>query len=586
MHEVDGFVTMRVLMAEDNAVIQNLLRGLLTKWRYEVIVARSGDEAWSILQEDNSIRLAILDWMMPGLDGIEICRRVRGLDRQRYVYLILLSARSEQEDIVAALEAGADDYITKPFHAGELRARIRSAVRVVQLEADLARQAHYDALTGLPNRALLSDRLAQALHYATRHSERVGFFYIDLDRFKVVNDSLGHAMGDALLRELAVRLKGCLRECDTLARLGGDEFALVAAGLKTREEAAAISSRILASLEAPFEIEGRQLRITASVGVTVFPDDAADMSSLQQNADAAMYASKRRIRNGFQFFNAGIRQASRRQFDMEQKLASALDAGEIALHYQPVFRLADGRIAAVEALVRWESPLLGEVSPWEFVPLAEETGCIVPIGAWVLEQACRQARRWNARGMDLAITVNTSAVQLTQPDYADIVRRTVRDAGLDPHQLKLEITEGILLRGFEESVAVLEELRGLGIGVWIADFGIGYSCFGRLHRLPVDAVKIAGEFVHDIGRHPGVLPLIRGMVTLAHSLGLETIAESVETEAQLTALRAADCDHAQGIPAGAATPGGGSGMERARPSGSAEVLDFVQDPGAAAWPAP
>jgi len=538
---------MRVLIAEDNVVLQNLLRGLLTKWRYEVVVARSGDEAWGVLEDDPSVRLAILDWMMPGLDGIEVCRKVRALGRQRYVYIILLSARSEQEDIVAALDAGADDYITKPFHAGELRARIRSAVRVVQLEADLARQAHYDALTGLPNRVLLADRLDQALHFASRHSERVGFFYIDLDRFKVVNDSLGHAVGDALLQGLAIRLKSCLRECDTLARLGGDEFALVAAGLKNAEEAAVISSRILASLEAPFEIEGRQLHVTASIGVTMFPDDGTDLTSLQQNADAAMYASKRRNRHGFQFFDAGICQASRSQFDMEQKLVGALDAGEMALAYQPVFRLADGRMTAAEALVRWNSPALGAILPRVFIPLAEETGCIIPIGDWVLAQACRRAQSWAARGMELAVTVNASAVQLAQPDYVDTVRRTLRATGLEPRLLKLEVTEAILLRDFEKAVAALEHLRALGIGIWIDNFGIGYSCFSYLHRLPVETIKIAGGFVQDIGKHPGVLPLIRGIVTLAHSLGLQTVAEAVETEQQLAALRSAGCDCAQGF---------------------------------------
>jgi len=291
---------MKVLIAEDNVLIQNLLRGLLTKWGYDVIVARTGDEAWEHLQADTPPPLAILDWMMPGIDGPELCRRMRAQRKSRYTYLILLSARSDQQDIVAALEAGADDYVTKPFHAGELRARIRSAVRVVQLEEELARQAHYDSLTGLPNRVLLADRLDQALHHATRHSELVGFFYIDLDRFKVINDSLGHAVGDTLLQQLTLRLKSCVRDCDTLARLGGDEFALVVSGLKNSDEASVVSSKILTSLETPFHLGGHRVRVTASIGVTIYPDDGGDMSSLQQNADAAMYESKRRARNGSQ----------------------------------------------------------------------------------------------------------------------------------------------------------------------------------------------------------------------------------------------------------------------------------------------
>jgi diguanylate cyclase (GGDEF)-like protein len=538
---------MKVLIAEDNVLIQNLLRGLLTKWGYDVVVARTGDEAWGYLQADTAPPLAILDWMMPGLDGTEVCRRVRAQHKSRYIYLILLSARSDQQDIVEALEAGADDYITKPFHAGELRARIRSAVRVVQLEEELARQAHYDSLTGLPNRVLLADRLEQALHHANRHSELVGFFYIDLDRFKVINDSLGHAVGDTLLQQLSLRLKSCVRDCDTLARLGGDEFALVASGLKNTEEASLVSSRILTSLEAPFDLGGHPVRVTASIGVTIYPDDGADMSSLQQNADAAMYESKRRARNGFQLFNTDIRHASRGQLDMEQRLSGAIEQGELTLAYQPVYTLADGKISALETLTRWNNPTLGAVPPNVFIPLAEETGCILSIGSWVLLEACRQAQSWAERGMDLPVTVNVSPVQLGQTDFVSTVRHALRETRLDPHLLKLEVTESMLMRDFEGASATLQHLRALGIEIWIDDFGTGYSCFSYLHKLPVDAIKIAAEFVQDIGKHRGVLPLLRGIVALAHNLGLRAIAEGMETEEQLEGVRSTGCDQAQGF---------------------------------------
>jgi diguanylate cyclase (GGDEF)-like protein len=538
---------MKVLIAEDNLLIQNLLRGLLTKWGYDVVVARTGDEAWEHLQADTAPPLAILDWMMPGLDGTEVCRRVRAQRNTRYIYLILLSARSDQQDIVEALEAGADDYVTKPFHAGELRARIRSAVRVIQLEEELARQAHYDSLTGLPNRVLLADRLEQALHHANRYAELVGFFYIDLDRFKVINDSLGHAVGDTLLQQLTLRLKSCVRDCDTLARLGGDEFALVASGLKNAEEASVVSSRILTCLEAPFDLGGHPVRVTASIGVTIYPDDGGDMSSLQQNADAAMYESKRRVRNGFQLFNTDIRHASRGQLDMEQRLSCAIEQGELTLVYQPVYKLADGTISALETLTRWNNPTLGAVSPKVFISLAEETGCILPIGSWVLLKACRQAQLWAARGVGLPVTVNVSPVQLAQTDFVSTVQRALRETGLDPRLLKLEVTESMLMRDFEKASATLQDLRALGIEIWIDDFGTGYSCFSYLHKLPVDAIKIAAEFVQDIGKHRGVLPLLRGIVALAHNLGLRTIAEGVETQAQLAAVRSTDCDQAQGF---------------------------------------
>jgi diguanylate cyclase (GGDEF)-like protein len=538
---------MRVLVAEDNPVVQSLLRSLLTKWGYEVALARSGTEAWEMLQQDAGLRLAILDWMMPGLDGIEVCRRVRAQKGNCYVYVILLSARTEQEDIVQALEAGADDYITKPFHAGELRARIRSAVRVVQLEETLARQAHYDALTGLPNRVLLADRLEQALRRAHRRGELVGFFYIDLDRFKVVNDSLGHAAGDALLAALAMRLQTCVRECDTLARVGGDEFALVATGLAQPAEAAAISHRILSALEAPFEIAGRPLRVTASVGATLYPQDGGDASSLQQNADAAMYESKRRVRHGFQLFHAGIGHASRRQLDMEQKLACAVEKGELALYYQPVYGMGEGRIAALEALARWHNPVLGSVPPQVFMGLAEETGQIGALGDWVLAQACQQAQQWAAAGRRQAVTVNVSALQLAEPGFGRSVEHTLQASGLDPRLLKLEVTETVLMRDLTKVTATLEQLRALGIEIWVDDFGTGYSCFSYLHRLPVATIKIAREFVEDIGQHRGVLPLVRGIVTLAHNLGIETVSEGVETEEQWAAVAATGCDLVQGF---------------------------------------
>jgi len=298
---------MRILVAEDNVVIQNLLRSLLVKWGYEVIIAEDGEEAWAHLKSDDGPALAVLDWMMPGADGLEVCRRVRAQRRGSYVYILLLSARSDSEDIVEALGMGADDYITKPFHANELRARIRTAVRILKLQEDLARQAHHDSLTGLPNRRLLADRLEQALHQANRHGELVGFFYVDLDHFKIVNDCLGHALGDQLLQQVAARLRGCVRDCDTLARVGGDEFVLVASSLRSREEAPAIAARLLTSLEPPLELGEHQVRVTASIGMALYPDDGSDISTLQQNADEAMYVCKRSGRCGFQFFIRDIR---------------------------------------------------------------------------------------------------------------------------------------------------------------------------------------------------------------------------------------------------------------------------------------
>jgi diguanylate cyclase (GGDEF)-like protein len=553
--------SMKVLVAEDNVVIQNLLRGLLTKWGYEVVLSKDGTEAWDRLQKEDGPRLAILDWVMPGMDGIEVCRRVRAQQGSSgYTYVILLSAKTDQEDIVAALEEGADDYVTKPFHADELRARIRSAMRVLQLETELERQAHYDSLTGLPNRTLLADRLQQGLHQAGRHSELLAFLYIDLDRFKVVNDSLGHAAGDELLQQVATRLKSCVRDCDTLARVGGDEFVLIASSLKSVEEASTIASRLLASLEPPFEIGTAQLKITASIGITIYPHDGEDPSSLQQNADAAMYDSKRRVRNGFQMFNKAIQHASRWQLEIEQKLARAIERNEFTLNYQPVYDLEDLQVREAEALIRWSRSSSDTITPATFIPVAEETGQILPIGAWVLAMACQQAQTWAVRGLRLPVSVNVSAQQFAQENFVASVQRALDESRLDPRLLKLEVTETVVMRDLSNLTGTLERLRELGVEIWIDDFGTGYSCFSYLHRLPVNTIKIAREFVADIGKHPRVLPLIRGIVTLAHNLGIRAVAEGVETAEQLTALRSSGCDAAQGFLLG--KPQAAEGLEK------------------------
>jgi diguanylate cyclase (GGDEF)-like protein len=429
------------------------------------------------------------------------------------------------------------------------------AIEQRQLAEQLAYQAHHDTLTELPNRLLFQERLRQAILQARRSGMQVALLYVDLDRFKLVNDTLGHAGGDLLLRQVAQRLRNCLREADTLARMSGDEFTVIATGLRDPRHASVVAESLLKALRNPFEVEKQELFVSASVGISLYPQDGLDADTLQRNADYAMYRAKSGGKNRFEFFLPEMRDSLSRRLEVETHLRRALERREFSVHYQPQFDLQTGRMVAHEALIRWNNPKLGAVGPDQFIPVAEENGLIVPIGTWVLQEACRQTAVWRQSGYPLkGIAVNVSAVQFGRSDFVDTVAEVLRSTGLPPQFLELELTERIVIRDVRESAQKMKQLRSLGVQISVDDFGAGYSSLSYLQRLPIDVLKLDRSFVEESQASGGNRSLVRGIVSLAHSLGIRVTAEGVETEEQLDLVHQSGCDKAQGYLLGRPSP--------------------------------
>jgi diguanylate cyclase (GGDEF)-like protein/PAS domain S-box-containing protein len=407
--------------------------------------------------------------------------------------------------------------------------------------------AFYDALTELPNRALLQDRLSKALASARRRKDKVALLFLDLDRFKDINDSLGHSVGDLLLQEVAERLKKWAREQDTVARVGGDEFVIVLTALKDGADAAVAAERLMHALSAGFVVQGRSLSISCSLGISVFPEHGADSETLIKNADAAMYCAKENEGRNFRFFTDDMNAQAVERLTLENGLRLALHKKELFLVYQPQVDIVSGKIIGLEALLRWQHPALGLVPPDKFIRIAENCGLIVPIGEWVLRTACSQVRKWQDEGIPaVSIAINVSAVQFRQEDFCELIRRVLHETGLAPQYLELELTEGLLLANADVTFSVLQELEAMGLTLAIDDFGTGYSNFNYLRQFRVSKLKIDRSFIRDVVVNPDDAAITTAIISMAKSLNLKVIAEGVEDEAQMSFLRAHQCDEIQG----------------------------------------
>jgi len=417
----------------------------------------------------------------------------------------------------------------------------------VQAEQRIWHVAHHDALTGLPNRTLLHDRLEQALAQALRDNHRVGVMFLDLDRFKSINDTLGHPVGDELLKQVAGRIEAAVRAVDTVSRLGGDEFIVILRELAGADDAVLVAEKIIQALAMPVNAVGHDLRVTPSIGISMFPDDGLEALQLMKNADTAMYHAKARGRNNFQFFAPRMNEEATRFFRLEHQLRHALDAGELLLHYQPQLRITETAVCGFEALVRWQHPDAGLTPPAEFIPVAEETGLILPLGEWVLGEALRQNRLWQDAGYpQLPVSVNLSPRQFRQKGLVDTVKRMLADTGQPARLLELEITETSLMHDVDEALDTLRELSAMGVRLAIDDFGIGYSSLNHLKRFPVHRLKIDRSFVSDLGVDWDDAAIVSAIISLARALNLETLAEGVETSAQVQALLSYGCTRFQG----------------------------------------
>jgi diguanylate cyclase (GGDEF)-like protein/PAS domain S-box-containing protein len=407
--------------------------------------------------------------------------------------------------------------------------------------------AYFDSLTSLPNRSLVQDRLSKGIAGAKRKREKLGVLHLDIDNFKIINDCLGHSRGDELLQAIAQRLQACAREEDTVARLGGDEFLIALGPIGSHEDAAVVAERIAFELRPPFNLNGNSLSVTCSIGISIFPNHGGDAETLIKHADAAMYASKSRGRNTFSFFSEAMTAQAIERLQLGNCMRGALDRGEFHLVFQPEFNLRTGAVSCWEALIRWKHPDLGLVPPDKFIPIAEATGMIVPVGEWVLRTACHHARGWHSIGNKVPVAVNVSAVQFRQIGFCDLVRRVLKETDLDPEYLELEITESLLLATEDMRFEVLSQLKTLGVKLAIDDFGTGYSSLSYLKQLPVGKLKIDRSFIHDLHRNGNDVAIVAAIIQMAKCLNLRVTAEGVENEQQLQFLREQMCDDVQGF---------------------------------------
>lgn len=414
-------------------------------------------------------------------------------------------------------------------------------------EEQLQRMAFYDGLTNLPNRTLCRDRLEHEIKGAHRHDKKLAVLYLDLDRFKYVNDTLGHASGDLLLQQAALRITSCVREEDTVARLGGDEFTVILTDVDDTRIIQRITSNIISRLSEQFTIQGTDVNIGASIGISLYPDNGTDYDTLTKNADTAMYKAKEGGRNTYRFFTEELHAKIKRRMLLEKELRVALEEGGLELHYQPKVNMHSSKIVGMEALLRWNHPVLGPISPAEIIPIAEDTGLIMPLGEWVLHQACRQNATWIKSGYGpLRMAVNLSSRQFEQRDITDQIEQLLIDTGLAPQHLELELTESMVMRDADQTRATLGRLRQLGIYIAVDDFGTGYSSLAYLKQFPIHCLKIDKSFVDDLGKNPDARAIATAIISMAKSLGLSVVAEGIETQEQLELLREEGCDEMQG----------------------------------------
>lgn len=560
----------RLLIVDDVADNRTMLKRFFDRRGYDVMEAAGGRTALELI-EQSPFDAVLLDVMMPEMDGFEVLRRIRAVHSPAELPVIMVTARVESADTVTALELGANDYISKPIEFRVVAARVQSQLARLQAERALVAQlaelerinrrlehevferqqseaairhmAQHDSLTGIANRSRFQDQLNGAIAAIDAGDGTIALLFMDLDQFKMINDTLGHRVGDLLLIAVSERLSEIASPDMTFARLGGDEFAAILHTGAGRVEASAMAERLTQTIARPFEIENHQLIVSCSIGIAVAPTDGRDAETLLANADLALYRAKSETRGGYRFFEKSMNESARARRQLEGDLHHALAQRQFELHFQPLLDLRSGTIAGLEALVRWKHPERGLVAPLEFIPVAEETGLIIPLGRWILQEACREASHWPA-GMRVA--VNLSPRQFRSGTLVEDVAAALVRSGLEHGRLELEITESVLLDDDRKTMAALHDLRKLGVRICMDDFGTGYSSLSYLRTFPFDKIKIDRSFVQDFPADVGCTAIIRAVIGLAATLGMVTTVEGVETEQQLECLRQEGCNEVQG----------------------------------------
>lgn len=546
-----------ILMVDDDPVLTQIIQAHLRASGYRNFASETDPHAALTIMEDAQPDLLLLDLVMPGVDGFAVLERIRQNPRTAHLPVIMLTASADAHVKLDALERGATDFIPKPVDQSELLLRIRN---ILTVKAYQDRLTYYDHLTGLPNRMLFLDRLEWALKNAQRSSNAVAVMSIGLGHLRKIHDSFGASVADALLTEAAERLLDSIRESDVIAhvggeelwrnfsRLGNDEFSVLLTATDTPDSSGYVAMRLLEAIKAPFFIQDHELFVHLEVGIAIYPEDGQQASTLLQHATSARDYVKRQGQAGFQFFSRELQHQTRALLQLEMDLHKALERSEFLLHYQPQINPISGQVVGVEALLRWQHPTQGMVSPAHFIPLAERMGLIEVIGEWALKEACQQAARWITQGVGrFNVSVNLSARQFVLDDLAELVRQTLESTGLPPELLTLELTESLLLQNTDVKIQILEQLQVLGVSLSIDDFGTGFSSLVYLRRLPVSELKIDREFIIDIDTDETAQVIVSGIVNLAKNLKMTIVAEGVEEAGQLAFVESLGCDLVQGF---------------------------------------
>ncbi len=571
MKEITANRSPTVLIVDDDPGARLLMGSALEMAGFRVTAAEDGASALAEFRA-HPADCVVLDVVMPGMSGFDVCRELRLLPDCLHVPVLMQTSLDDMESVNRAYDAGATDFSSKGVNPMLLAQRVKFLVRAKQTQHQLRESearvrylAYYDPLTGLPNRARLLKILEQHVAWAAPRNRGISVLMLDVENFSIINDTQGQAVGDSLLKEIANRLQLCVRDTqktetltgasessdinDWVARTGADEFALALPGVGTVDAALVVARRVRLALERPFAFAEQEIPLSASIGISLFPGDAADAEALVKNADVAMHHAKKIGRNSVEFFKKSISARAAKHLSLEADLRKALEREEFTLHYQPRLALSDLRVEAVEALLRWSHPQRGLVPPDEFIPLAEQSGLIVEIGDWVLREACAQARRWRDAGAPKRqVAVNVSGVQFRDGSLVRRVSNAIDLAGIDSRTIELEFTEGALIEYSSAVSRAVKSLKDLGVATALDDFGTGYSSMSYLRHFPIDTLKIDRIFVRDIAsKSAGNAPLVDAIIAMAKSLGLSTVAEGVETDAQWQYLRDRDATQVQGF---------------------------------------
>jgi diguanylate cyclase (GGDEF)-like protein len=539
--------TAKILIADDDPSIRLLLKHILLAEGYSVVEATNGNEVIEYCCDDR-FELAILDIVMPEMNGIEACRTINS-QLSNPPPVLMITALDDDVSVESAFEVGAIDYVTKPINWSVFKNRVKRMVAAEQSRKTIRKLEYHDQLTGLPNRVLLLDRLDSAIYRAKRNKTYVALFVIDINNFKLVNETLGHENGDMLLKSVAERLQSHIRDTDTLSRIGGDEFGLIIENIERIEDVAHLVESFSELLEHTLTLAEQNVYIKAKMGITLYPQDGEDTGTLLKNADIALHKLKQE--NGpscYKFFSPELSNRAFSRLNIENSLRNAIENNELVVFFQPKVNLLTGHPEGMEALVRWQHPTQGLIPPDEFIGIAEETGLIVPLGEWVIKTACKQFCRWRNDGLQINnISINVSARQFKEQDLVALFRQIISECDIQPDHIELELTESALLNNEDHAESKLNQLHDMGLKISIDDFGTGYASLSYLKRLPIDILKIDRSFTDGVLYDSDDIAIIKAITGLASALGLNLVAEGIETAEQLDKIMSLGINYGQGF---------------------------------------